>query len=137
MRVFADTSGLMAVLSAGEDAHLPAVAAWEEFRSGDYLITSSYVLSELYALVQRRAGTAALRGLTNDIVPLLDVYWVDATVHDPAVEALLLANRRDLSLVDCVSFIVMRSLGLTRAFTLDPHFAEQGFEVIPEALPSA
>ncbi len=29
----------------------------------------------------------------------------------------------------------MRQLGLTCAFTLDPHFAEQGFEVIPEALP--
>ena len=43
----------------------------------------------------------------------------------------LAARRRDLSLVDVVSFLVMRREGLTRAFTLDPHFSEQGFECIP------
>jgi predicted nucleic acid-binding protein len=54
-----------------------------------------------------------------------------------ATSRFLTAHRRGLSLVDCTTFEVMRNLGLTRAFTLDPHFAEQGFEVIPEALPSA
>jgi predicted nucleic acid-binding protein len=33
--------------------------------------------------------------------------------------------------VDCVSFEVMRRLGIRRAFTLDEHFREQGFEVVP------
>ena len=135
MSVFVDTSGLMAVLTAGEEAHAAAAAAWDQFRSEEHLVTSSYVLAELYALVQRRAGMAALRGLTTDIVPLLEVHWVDNRVHDPAVEALLQANRRDLSLVDCVSFVLMRSLGIRRAFTVDPHFADQGFEVIPSPGP--
>ncbi len=40
------------------------------------------------------------------------------------------AGRRQLSLVDCVSFEVMRRIGLNRAFCLDPHFEEQGFEVL-------
>jgi predicted nucleic acid-binding protein len=33
--------------------------------------------------------------------------------------------------VDCTSFEIMRQARLERAFTFDPHFAEQGFVVIP------
>jgi predicted nucleic acid-binding protein len=41
--------------------------------------------------------------------------------------ALLTAGRRELSLVDCVSFACMRRLGITRALHFDRHFKEQGF----------
>jgi len=34
--------------------------------------------------------------------------------------------------VDCISFEVMRGLGITTAFTFDRHFAEMGFEVLPQ-----
>jgi len=47
------------------------------------------------------------------------------------VVAWLAAARRQLSLVDCASFVVMRAHGLTRAFGFDAHFAEQGFTVTP------
>jgi len=40
----------------------------------------------------------------------------------------LTAARRQLSLVDCISFEVMRRRGIKTAFTFDDHFAEQGFE---------
>jgi predicted nucleic acid-binding protein len=50
-----------------------------------------------------------------------------------AIDTWLAARRRDLSLVDVVLFLAMRQEGLTQAFALDPHFAEQGFECIPEA----
>jgi uncharacterized protein len=42
----------------------------------------------------------------------------------------LAAARRNLSLVDCVSFELMRRLGIRRVFCFDPHFAEQGFELV-------
>ena len=48
------------------------------------------------------------------------------------LDAWLATRPRDLSLVDVVSFLVMRREGLTQVFTLDPYFAEQGFECIPE-----
>jgi len=35
-----------------------------------------------------------------------------------------------LSLVDCVSFEVMRRIGMNRVFCFDPHFEEHGFEVL-------
>lgn len=43
---------------------------------------------------------------------------------------MLVAGRRDLSLVDCSSFVTMRRLGIKKAFALDEHFREQGFELL-------
>ena len=39
------------------------------------------------------------------------------------------AGRRDLSLVDCASFEVMRRSGIRTAFAFDPHFGEFGYEI--------
>jgi len=47
------------------------------------------------------------------------------------VTALLAAGHRQLSLVDCVSFEVMRREGIRRVFAFDAHFADHGFDTIP------
>jgi predicted nucleic acid-binding protein len=73
----------------------------------------------------------AARTLHEDIVPALGVEWLDAQDHDAGVKAMLIADRRQLSLVDCSSFETMRRLGISTAFTFDRHFAEQGFVCIP------
>ncbi|MDP2661720.1 MAG: hypothetical protein Q8R28_13415 [Dehalococcoidia bacterium] len=73
-----------------------------------------------------------MRDFQTQFVPLLRVHWVNESVHKLAVAALLTAGRRNLSLVDCVSFETMRRLGLDKAFAFDAHFAEQGFNCVPE-----
>jgi len=135
MSLFVDTSGIVAMMVDSDEAHEAATRVWRGLVSAEeHLVTTSYSLSETYAVLQRLAGMGPLRVLTEAVVPVLDVYWVDRETHNAGVNAFLLANRRDLSLVDCVSFVVMRDLGLRRAFTVDPHFADQGFEVIPAPL---
>jgi predicted nucleic acid-binding protein len=100
------------------------------------LTCTSYVLVEVFALVQHRLGMAAVRTLQDDFVPLLQIEWLDAESHARSVSALLTANRRQLSLVDSASFDAMRAAGLTTAFTFDRHFAEQGFQCRPQPSPS-
>ena len=39
-------------------------------------------------------------------------------------------GRKKLSLVDCVSFIIMRHYGLENVFGFDRHFNEQGFNLV-------
>jgi predicted nucleic acid-binding protein len=60
-------------------------------------------------------------------MPVLTVDWVAAQDHDKGMGALLAADRRKLSLVDCISFDAMRRRGLRLAFAFDSHFHEQGF----------
>jgi len=126
--VFVDTSAFLAVLNAGDENHARAARAFRRLvESGEDLIATSYVLVETMGLLQHRFGLAAARGFQDDVVPVLEVVWVDAELHGEGTAALLTAGRRGLSLVDCVSFACMRRRGMTRAFHFDRQFREQGF----------
>jgi predicted nucleic acid-binding protein len=130
--IFIDTSAFLAVLDSDDHFHTGAKAVWMEIiSSGTLLVTSNYVLVETCALVQNRFGLKAIRVFQEDIVPLLSIRWADAVIHSAATSALLAAGRKKLSLVDCVSFEVMRCAAIKCAFTFDRHFKEQGFDCIP------
>ncbi len=132
MSAFIDTSAFYAVLDADDDRHGDARAEWERLLAGgDTLHTTNYVLVETAALLQNRIGFDGLRTLTADVLPVIDVVWIDEGMHRSAWHALLVSSRRNLSLVDCTSFEAMRRLGLDQAFCFDVHFAEQGFQVLP------
>lgn len=132
MTTFVDTSALLAVLDADDQNHSPANQTWEELVSQEeVLICTNYILVESFALVQHRLGMDAVRTLQEDILPLVNVEWMDSQTHNSSVMALLVADRRRLSLVDCASFVTMHRLALSTAFTFDHHFEELGFEIIP------
>lgn len=132
MTAFADTSALYAILDADDAAHEPAGRFWRHaVESGAPLVTTNYVLVETQALLQRRLGLEAARVFAVDMMPIIEVHWVDENLHANGLTALLTANRRDLSLVDCVSFQLMRLLGVMQAFAFDSDFTTQGFECVP------
>ncbi len=132
MRLFVDTSALYALLDRDDENHPKGKKVWDKIINPENtLVTSNYVLVETFALVQSRLGFDAARGFQEDMAPILNVEFVNSGIHRLGVTALLSAARRGLSLVDCVSFEVMRDLGIKAAFTFDTHFKEQGFEVIP------
>jgi predicted nucleic acid-binding protein len=132
MTVFVDTSAFLAVLDADDTHHVHARQVWQDLvTQKEPLVCNNYVLVETFALVQSRLGMMAVSILQNDIQPLISVEWVDEATHRAGASALLTAHRRQLSLVDCTSFETMRQLGIQRAFTLDQHFAEQGFDCLP------
>jgi predicted nucleic acid-binding protein len=133
MNLFIDTSGFLAVLNQNDRFHLPAKEAWLDILGDDsVLFSSNYVLLEMTALLQHRFGVNALRLFHNTIHPILHIIWVNQEVHDLAMGVLLSLNRRQLSLVDCTSFQIMRAANLEHAFTFDGHFSEQGFTVTPK-----
>ena len=132
MMVFVDSSALYAIANREEEPHSRAAEAWRRLLADQaVLLTTNYVLLETSALVQRRLGMEALRDFETSVVPLLHVEWVDEERHRFGAQAVLSANRKKLSLVDCVSFQVMRETGIRTAFCFDEHFREQGFDVIP------
>lgn len=132
MTAFVDTSAFLAVLNADDRFHRPARAVWEEILERDeLLVCNNYILVETFALLQSRFGLEAVQVFQSDIMPVLTVSWIEAETHQRAVSALLAAHRRRLSLVDCSAMETMRALAIKRVFTLDPHFAEYGFDSLP------
>jgi uncharacterized protein len=127
-QVFVDTSALYALLVRSDQRHGDARRVFDRLKAEEaVLVTSSYVLVETYALLGRRIGLGAVAAFRNDFAPLLEVAWVDPATHDAALDALLERSSRELSLVDLVSFLVMRGRGIDEAFAFDRHFEEEGF----------
>jgi predicted nucleic acid-binding protein len=128
MTAFVDTSALLALLDAADEHHGAAVKTWTRLATQSAkLATTNYVIVETTAIVQHRLGMEAVRALVRDILPLIEVSYVDADTHNAATTALLAAGRRHLSLVDCTSFETMRRGRVETAFAFDRHFGEQGF----------
>jgi|DewCreStandDraft_5_1066085.scaffolds.fasta_scaffold00201_85 predicted nucleic acid-binding protein len=131
MRVFVDTSAFLAVVNRDDRHHAQAREIWEHLIHEEVvLICTNYIIVETLALIQHRFGMALVKAFQDDVVPILQIEWVDRALHQAGVAALLTANRRQLSLVDCISFATIRNLGIPAVFAFDPHFVEQGFGLV-------
>jgi predicted nucleic acid-binding protein len=123
--VFVDTSALLALLDEDDRWHAQAAEQFRWLAVNAQLVTHNYVELEAIALVGRRLGAAAVRRLVDDLLPLLRTVWVDEAMHGRALERHRATGKA--SLVDEVSFVVMREAGIELAFTFDPDFEQQGF----------
>ena len=128
---FVDTSALLAFLDRDAARHAAVVAALVPILADGSGVSHNYIVVEAEALAHRRLGGVVARRLLDDVVPLLDVTWIDAELHASAVSSHLAALRRRPSLVDHVSFEVMRRRGLEAALALDAVFATEGFRLVP------
>ena len=130
MNIFADTSGLFALLVQNDYMHIRAMENFDYFtKQNVQLVTSSFILVETTALLQGRIGLAPVHDFNLKILPLLKVIWVDEKWYTRAMQRLLAQNNRQVSLVDCISFEIMDSLEIKFAFSFDRHFEDNGFTI--------
>jgi len=130
MNIFVDSSGLFALLVQNDYMHIRAKENFSYFAEQNaQLVTSSFVLVETIALLQRRIGLAPVHDFNAKILPLLDVIWVNDKWYTCAIQRLFAQNKTIVSLVDCLSFEIMDSLEIKYAFAFDRHFEENGFTI--------
>lgn len=135
--LFVDTSGWAdPLLRNTPDYRRMADLYTELVTTGRPLVTTNYVLSELVALL-----TTRIRAARSDLLAYITEIRADPHVHVVHIDPTLDAEAWDLlertldkewSLVDAASFIVMRRLRITEAFTTDHHFSQAGFVRLPE-----
>jgi len=128
--IFIDTSAIYALADRADANHPRATRLFTAaLSSGERLVTHSYVLVEAMALIQHRLGLEHALTFAGD-AEAFDVDWVTRATHERAVEWLQTAGRRHVSLVDAVSFVVMRTRQIEVAFAFDPHFVRAGFRLL-------
>ena len=126
--IFIDTSAVFALASARDLNHRGARRRYDALlHTRRQLLTHSYVLSESMALLHRRLGPGPALAFASE-ARAFEVEWVDESLHNSAVAALRGAPRT-VSLVDQVSFLVMRRRRVDEAFAFDRHFAAAGFRL--------
>lgn len=129
--IFADTSALYALLDRSDRVHRSAAAAFDRIDGNtSQLVTTSYVVLETVSLLHARLGVAAVRDWRDAFEPLLTIAWITRELHDRGMVAMTSAAKRQVSLTDWTSFEFMRIRRIPRAFAFDPHFREQGFELL-------
>jgi predicted nucleic acid-binding protein len=133
-QVFVDTSALYSLFDRDDAEFDEASRLWSSLcasiADGEIVArTHNAVVLETSALLQNRLGVSAVRDLHDLVLPAIAVRWVDEALHDRAVVATIAAGRRRVSLVDWLSFMMMRQEGIDLVFAFDDDFAAQGFEL--------
>lgn len=132
IQVFVDTSAFKALLDKKDDFHQSVVGIWERIKkSGNELATTNYILDESFTLIRLRCGLEKandLREMVGNSGDRLKV--VRVTVADEAGAWKWFVNDwSGLSFTDCVSFAVMKRLGIRRVASFDKHFEKAGFSL--------
>ncbi len=131
MRVFVDTSAFFAIMVRNDYMHVRARETFKRLLEGAAeLYTTSYVVLETIALLQARVGLDAARSFQHEFLSIFKVCWVDQNLHEKSFRRLELRGRREISLVDCASFVWMEESGDSYAFAYDEHFAAEGFTLL-------
>jgi predicted nucleic acid-binding protein len=132
--VFADSSGFIAAFDPRDGAHAQAAAAWRQIaKARQRLVTTQLVVAETVTYLRRRGGweRSRLAGAAILESPLIEVVGLDSEQLAAAWREFVRNPDPKLSLCDAASFIVMRDRTVRRAFTLDRHFVDAGFEIVP------
>lgn len=123
MRVFLDTSAIYAIGSESDDFHEEAKKKLEELIDKDVeFVISNYVLLECISLLQIRQGIRIAKELIDRLRTGSNIIWVNEELHEQAWKYWKDKSKKNLSLVDSSSFIIMKRENIDSAFTFDRHF---------------
>ena len=126
--IFVDTSAIFALADELDVHHEEAKRLFDTLLRTERLrVTHSYVLIESMALLQRRLGREKAMEFAT-VGAAFEVEWIGERLHSAAVQALH-SQPRGISLVDQVSFLVMRQRGIEEAFAFDSDFTAAGFRL--------
>jgi len=128
--IFLDTSAIYALADKADPNHADACKKFDlALKAGEMFLLHNYVLVESGTLLQARLGLQSALAFLTD-ARAFDTEWVDSALHQEALKELEKIGKREISLVDCMSFVVMNRNGISEAFTNDRHFEQAGFNIL-------
>lgn len=134
MRAFVDTGALLALAHASDQYHARAVAtAARHHKAGGRYLSSVLVLSEFYSHMLHLRGPAVAREILSRLLADPAHQWHDVTqpmIADARANWLSRFRDQRLTLVDAVSFEIMRREKVAKAFAFDAHFRVAGFTLL-------
>ena len=131
---FLDTSYLLALELKNDQNHAVAVDHWRRVSASALsLVTTSYVFDETVTFFNSRGyhskaveiGSALLHSPSVRLVLVYQLLFREAWTYFQQ------HPDKTYSLTDCVSFMVLRKLGMDTVFAFDRHFIQAGFKTEP------
>ena len=126
---FVDTGYILALVNENDQHHAEALALSEQFDGQPIIVTDAVLLEIGNALsrMDRNAAVQIIRDLRES--PGVTVVNLTPELFESGFDLYRRHTDKHWGLVDCVSFVVMRQMGLTTALAFDQHFVQAGFVV--------
>ena len=132
--MFVDTAAWVAAADSA-DAACPLVQESRDkwLSAGGLLTTTDYVIDETLTTLRFRLGLDAAEAwwLQIDGSTRLRIESIDEARGERARALFFRYRDKDFSFTDCCSFVLMQELRILPVLTLDHHFRQMGFEVVP------
>jgi uncharacterized protein len=127
--IFLDTSAIYALADQKDEYYAQARESFGSILSqGGQFMLHNYILVESVALIQRRLGLEPAKKLLHD-AGWFRVVWVDSSLHELASDYFQKHATRNISFVDCISFVLMKQEHIREAFAFDEDFEKAGFQL--------
>jgi predicted nucleic acid-binding protein len=129
---FADTAYYLALINPADDAHATPNAHTEHFAGK--IVTTTSVLNEIGNHLSHPSNRPLFGQIVDRVAsdPDIRLIYVDRPLFDDAIDLYRKRPDQSWSLTDCISFLVMKKLGLTEALTTDRHFVQAGYRALPQ-----
>ena len=136
-QIFVDTSAWGALADKADKDHAGALQFRDEIVGKCKLVTSNYILDELYTLLLMNVGlhpTINYKKKLDILIEehVLEVIWID---HDLAKQGWGVFEQYNSgklwSFTDCTSYAAMKKSGIAEVFAFDHHFEQMGFILLP------
>jgi uncharacterized protein len=133
--VFVDTEALFGIKCKADENHKAALHFFNFVLENNVasFVTTDFILFETVTIVKSRidAQTTIDTGkqLRNSVH--IKIVTITENIVSKAWDIFDTYADKDFSFVDCVSFAVMKELGIRKAFTFDRHFKQFWFEMVP------
>lgn len=127
---FADTSFFVAMSDPKDSLHTLAKTVGGSSRSR--IVTTDFVLAEVGNFFSKFYARSKFSLLVRRLRSAADVQIVEASrsLWDRGFQLFDSRQDKEWSLTDCMSFEVMRELGIVDALTGDHHFEQAGFRIL-------
>jgi len=129
--IFIDTSAWFAIKDVGDAGYASAMNFMSQ---RPHLVTTNFIIDETITLVRAHLGHRDAVDIGERLWrgEMATIIWITREDEQAAWELFRRYDDKDFSFTDCTSFVVMRRLGITQAFTFDDHFGQTGeFVCVP------
>lgn len=127
------TSAWYAIADKGDNNHQSALIYRHKIAKKYQLITSNYILDELYTLLLIHLGYYWAVDFKNKLdflqqSEILEILWINEEIAEETWTIFTRFNNdKQWSFTDCSSYVLMKKYHINEVFTFDHHFQQMGF----------
>lgn len=133
MKLFVDTSALIALADRADQCHEAAKTVAHTFSSATRLHTSNFIIDETVTRLRMTAGTRVAVQAAEALwkSELYQVHTIDHAIERQALQRMDKYADHRLSFTDCTTLVLLERLRLDHIFAFDQDFRDIGYQVVP------